>query len=199
MFCYFIDSFFDYESGRMILYNVTLGYGSKYHVGKGTLDMNKDQCYIGAPNGVVLCVDKYAHSSRVEGRLYHGYQRTAKNVVSLEEMILYMETFFDQIHFPFPGTQERSFKIDDKQNIQKERKQKERMIKVMKDSELLEKHGEEGTFIIRVQHRQHSSWQGLITWVDENKTIPFRSALELIKLIDGALDDGELTETKQSF
>ena len=63
------------------------------------------------------------------------------------------------------------------------------MIKVMKDEELLEQHGDKGTFIIRVQQRQHSSWQGLVTWVDEDKTVPFRSALELIKLIDGALGE----------
>ncbi|MBE5889536.1 MAG: hypothetical protein E7282_01055 [Lachnospiraceae bacterium] len=58
-----------------------------------------------------------------------------------------------------------------------------------KDEEILEEHGELGTFIIRVQHRQHSSWQGRVTWLDENKTVYFRSELELMKLIDGALND----------
>jgi len=63
------------------------------------------------------------------------------------------------------------------------------MVKVMNDEELLKEHGDMGTFIIRVQHRQHSSWQGMVTWVEEDKTVSFRSALELIKLIDGALED----------
>ena len=45
-----------------------------------------------------------------------------------------------------------------------------------------------GTFVIRVQHRQHSSWQGRVTYLDEDKTVYFRSALELIKIIDGTLD-----------
>lgn len=56
------------------------------------------------------------------------------------------------------------------------------------DTELLKKHGDRGTFIIRVQHRQHSSWQGVVTWTEQQKTVPFRSALELLKLIDEALD-----------
>ncbi|MBM6948044.1 hypothetical protein H6A20_05110 [Mordavella massiliensis] len=58
----------------------------------------------------------------------------------------------------------------------------------MGDAELLKKHGDRGTFIVRVQHRQHSSWQGVVTWAEQQKTVPFRSALELLKLIDGALD-----------
>ena len=29
----------------------------------------------------------------------------------------------------------------------------------------------------------------MVTWVEEDKTVSFRSALELIKLIDGALED----------
>lgn len=58
----------------------------------------------------------------------------------------------------------------------------------MKDNDLLAKHGDLGTFIIHVQHRQNSSWQGCITWMETNKTVSFRSVWEMIKLIAGALD-----------
>ena len=58
----------------------------------------------------------------------------------------------------------------------------------MKDEELLSRHGDLGTFIIRVQHRQNSSWQGRITWMEKNKTVYFRSIWEMIKLVEGALD-----------
>ena len=61
-------------------------------------------------------------------------------------------------------------------------------VKSMKDKDLLTKHGDLGTFIIRIQHRQNSSWQGRITWMETNKTISFRSVWEMIKLIAGALD-----------
>ncbi|MBE5893900.1 MAG: hypothetical protein E7286_11105 [Lachnospiraceae bacterium] len=46
------------------------------------------------------------------------------------------------------------------------------------------KNGDKGTFLVRIQYRQNASWQGHVTWVEENKTVPFRSALELLKLID---------------
>jgi len=52
----------------------------------------------------------------------------------------------------------------------------------------LSRHGDMGTFVIRVQHRQNSSWQGRITWLDRDKTVYFRSVWELMKLVDGALD-----------
>jgi hypothetical protein len=58
----------------------------------------------------------------------------------------------------------------------------------MRDEELLKKHGDLGTFIIRVQHRQNSSWQGRITWMEEDKTVQFRSVWEMIKLIVSAVD-----------
>lgn len=46
-----------------------------------------------------------------------------------------------------------------------------------------------GTFIVKILNRQSSTWQGSITWVEEQRTQNFRSALELIKMIDGALDE----------
>ena len=62
------------------------------------------------------------------------------------------------------------------------------MKKIMNDDALLSKHGDIGTFIVRVQHRQNSSWQGRITWMEEDKTIQFRSVWEMIKLIESAVD-----------
>ena len=60
--------------------------------------------------------------------------------------------------------------------------------RVMKDQELLSKHGDMGSFIIRVQQRQNSSMQGRLTWVEKNKTVYFRSVWELIRLIDSAVE-----------
>ena len=64
----------------------------------------------------------------------------------------------------------------------------------MSDREVLEHHGDVGTFIVRVQQRQNSSWQGRITWVDENKTVNFRSVWEMVKLIDSAMETVHVSE-----
>ncbi len=58
-------------------------------------------------------------------------------------------------------------------------------------NELLEHSGDLGTFIINVKYRQNATWQGEIIWAEKNERMYFRSALELLKLIDGALDEGK--------
>ena len=53
-----------------------------------------------------------------------------------------------------------------------------------------------GTFIIKILNQHNSTWQGTVTWVEESKTQNFRSALELIKIIDGAIDQTDVLEDK---
>ena len=48
-----------------------------------------------------------------------------------------------------------------------------------------------GTFLIDIYSRQHATWQGAVTWVNRDEKQHFRSALELIKLIDSALEEAE--------
>lgn len=47
-----------------------------------------------------------------------------------------------------------------------------------------------GTFEITVKFTQNSTWQGQIHWVDKDRKQNFRSALEMLKLMDEALSDG---------
>ena len=89
--------------------------------------------------------------------------------------------------YPFPGTESHYF-------IKHEKTQRIKMTRKLSDEEMLKNNGEQGTFIIRVEQRQHSSWQGRVTWVEEGKTENFRSALELLKMIDGALDGRDIKE-----
>lgn len=155
--------------------------------------MEKNECYIGSPAGIVLCVDGRADGKTV-GCFYHAYSRDGVKVSSMEGLVFSMDRFFDRLGFPFPDTNQRVFLKTQARTIRKER-----MIKVMSDDELLKKHGDIGTFIIRVQHRQHSSWQGMVTWAEKNRTVSFRSALELIKMIDGAVSDGDEETDLQSL
>ena len=54
------------------------------------------------------------------------------------------------------------------------------------------------SFIVNILQQQNSSWQGTITWVDESKTQNFRSALELIRLIDSTLDGEPTLDWKEA-
>lgn len=46
----------------------------------------------------------------------------------------------------------------------------------------------ENTFIIKIREHQHSTWQGSLNWVGADKKCNFRSLLEMIKLIDEAVE-----------
>ncbi|MDR2089751.1 MAG: hypothetical protein LBP73_10405 [Clostridiales Family XIII bacterium] len=46
-----------------------------------------------------------------------------------------------------------------------------------------------GTFVIRILNRQNATWQGVVTRVDKKEEQPFRSLLELIKLIDSTFEE----------
>ena len=47
------------------------------------------------------------------------------------------------------------------------------------------------TFIIHIVSQENSTWQGQVTWLNDNRTSSFRSLLELIKLMDEAVAIGE--------
>ena len=48
-----------------------------------------------------------------------------------------------------------------------------------------------GTFEISIKFMQNSTWQGQIHWVEKNQKQNFRSALEMLKLMDEALAETE--------
>ncbi|MBD5088677.1 MAG: hypothetical protein HDT30_07690 [Clostridiales bacterium] len=53
--------------------------------------------------------------------------------------------------------------------------------------------GKANTFIVKILQTQNKSWQGVVTWADKNETQCFRSALELMHMIQdvvGPEDNG---------
>ena len=46
-----------------------------------------------------------------------------------------------------------------------------------------------GAFEITVKFTQDATWQGQIHWIEKNKKQNFRSALEMLKLMDEALTE----------
>lgn len=43
-------------------------------------------------------------------------------------------------------------------------------------------------FVVEVKSCENHTWQGTITWVEEQKKENFRSALEMIRLMDSAIE-----------
>ena len=62
----------------------------------------------------------------------------------------------------------------------------------------------EETFVVKIKQSQHATWQGSVDWISQDgkqKSQFFRSALELICLIDSAVDRGNCRswETEEDF
>ncbi|HAK18098.1 MAG TPA: hypothetical protein DCQ39_01470 [Lachnospiraceae bacterium] len=56
--------------------------------------------------------------------------------------------------------------------------------------------GGQATFIVQIKYRQNATWQGDVVWAEQNRKVYFRSALELMKIIDSATAGGQPDESK---
>ena len=64
--------------------------------------------YIGAPNGIMLCVDG-VNSRGCQGCFWHAYSEEPTRFESFGEMLFQMERFFDRLDFPRRGNSVRNF------------------------------------------------------------------------------------------
>ena len=55
--------------------------------------------------------------------------------------------------------------------------------------------GSQEAFLVQILNTQNATWQGTVTWTDGKRIQSFRSALELIKLIDSALEEQTQEDT----
>lgn len=125
-----------------------------------------------------ICIDE--NGIDWKGKIYNSILNKEITFYSVNDLVIKLEELMDVLCYPQRGTDIRSFANKNKERtlLRKER------LKSMEASKDIELKGKKATFVVKVAYRQNSSWQGEITWVEENKTQRFRSALELIKLID---------------
>lgn len=136
---------------------------------------NKDRYFI-------VAVDQYEDWC-MRGILFHGDREQGILYDSLLELIVNMDFIFDSMNCPrqtfqmrcFPGIKLPSFAA-------RKREEKRR-------------NGRLATFRIYVKYRYHASWQGTITWQEENKTQEFESVRELFCLLEKQLSRGCLEQS----
>lgn len=152
-----------------------------------------------SPNIVTLCLDSY-DEERQRGRMYHQYISGAISFTSLFEAFDRMDRLYDELQFPQAAMRIRSFQAEQRKMEQAVKKAQMSVLPVFKRKEMkemetfdkvTEQRGEDSTFIIHVKYRQNASWQGEVTWVDKQKKEYFRSALELVRLIDSAIGEAD--------
>lgn len=130
----------------------------------------------------VLCVDSY-QNGEIAGRLYHPGLPEGKQFLSLMQLLVEMEELLDELQFPQSFTARRSFAPAPFQLG----------AAIPED---LEERGQTATFSVRVLFRQNTSWQGAVTWRDTGQEESFRSVLELVLLMHGALE--QTTQAEQA-
>lgn len=131
-------------------------------------------------HSITVCVDGYENRI-LRGRLYNPFLQGAKCFDGLMEFLLAVDSLLDEMNFPQPFAQTRSFRPIERAAGD-----------IRFDN--LEQRGKESTFVMKIIFRQNASWQGTVLWLEENREESFRSVLELALLLDSALSDAGRSE-----
>lgn len=119
----------------------------------------------------LICVDSYVDCIP-QGRVYDAKQECV-HFRSLSQLLLHLDQLLDQQQLPQMYTKARCFFfVADDWHITQ--------IESLKAGTL-------ANFELAVLYRQHSSWQGILLWKEQQLELRFRSVLELVHLLDNAL------------
>lgn len=116
-----------------------------------------------------------------QGTFYNPYYGEVLPFENLTRLLLLMDDMMDELDCPQASVRSRRFV-----NTPKPAE------RASMPNEL--RHSDEhaiATFYVKVLFRQGASWQGKLRWADQACEVSFRSALELIKLMDSALPQPE--------
>lgn len=121
---------------------------------------------------ILICVDSY-EGGILKGRMSNVYQEL-ESFSGLSQLLIKVESVLTDLQKPQSYTEPRAFSS------------------LLYPEETASgssqvRRGMRATFELQVLFRQHSSWQGLLRWQEENAEQSFRSALELVMLMDSAL------------
>lgn len=150
--------------------------------------MGEYRINIAAPNLTNLCIDRVCNGE-YSGRIYHKYSREEIPFRESSQVISILDAFFNQIDYPQASTKYRTFQKKKKEEPQENRRRRESVQPLQTADEVIANRGEEATFILHVQYRQNSTWQGKIIWLEAEQEENFCSVLELLKLLDSALGE----------
>lgn len=123
----------------------------------------------------VICVDSYERGVP-RGRFYNPAREGGTTFESLSQLLVGMEDLLNEYQLPQSFTTLRQFSNGSAH--------------LGSAAEDLERQGQKATFSVRIIFRQNASWQGSVFWLEGKKEENFRSALELILLMDGAMTGG---------
>ncbi len=126
------------------------------------LPAEKQSCY--------FLLDYYNQRNPI-GKVYN-YQNGYAEVFSLTSLLKSIELMTDA----YQNSENRFFIEPDEKNND--------IVFTNQHFDIKENYGHIATFKISVLFSQRNSWQGVITWIEKDMSLCFRSVYELINLID---------------
>lgn len=127
-----------------------------------------------------ICLDAHSRDT-FEGRMYVSVYEEARPFKSMSGLINEMNGALEFTGVPHPFCEFRTFASAPPKSGGHAEKGN------LKQYDHGRFSGKEATFLIKVLYRQNATWQGTVTWVEEDRTVNFRSALELFVLIESTL------------
>lgn len=131
-----------------------------------------------ARNLMNVCIDEREEEGS-HGRLYCRYQREPQTFENEYQLLKLMEELMDRIGYPQSSVEMRCYGKKTAVPIKREEP-------CMTPEEVAEPTGKCATLLVHVQYRQNATWQGEVFWRESRQLQTFRSALELLKLMDSA-------------
>ena len=120
----------------------------------------------------------YSYDNRsLSGTISHPLLAQPRPFGSTLELLTALEELLDQVCFPARGMQPRRFADTPAERAAADGGRQP-------GGEALAR------FQLRVLFRQNASWQGSVLWLERGQELRFRSVLELLLLMDGALAAG---------
>jgi len=130
----------------------------------------------------MVYVDSY-ENNELKGWFHNPYLEEAQHFSSLSDFLIMMESMLDAMCMPQSYASNRTFRP------------------VPASTPGISygtfSRGRTATFCLSIRFRQNSSWQGSITWLEQNNKQNFRSVLELVVLMDSALRVAEFPSQKK--
>ena len=123
----------------------------------------------------LLYIDSYENDVPV-GRFHHPGREESGSFRSLTQLLLKLEQSMDAEDMPQSFQKMRTFAP---------------VMGYWENGSVSSQMGKQATFAVHILFRRNASWQGMVTWLEENKTMQFRSVLEFISLLNSALCKGK--------
>lgn len=128
------------------------------------------------------------YSANMQGWLEHKATGSCRYFESLLEMVSLIDDKLEDLNIARPETERRSFFKHEDFNEVKVGNREDGTRKPMDKKNGNGKPTGKPEFLVRVLMRQNATWQGEVHWLNSDRIVNFRSLLELILLLQEAME-----------